>query len=140
MGFLTRLLGRPETSEGAGAREEPRSTDAGREEPNTASAPEPDEPMVVAYLKLSDAEFSSEREQMRLFALEDRVMRAIHASGTGTYEGNYFDRGFFRLYAAGPDAERLVDVVRPLLVDAPRGSILLKRNGPPGTEEERIPL
>jgi hypothetical protein len=139
MGFLTRLLGRPETSEGADARKEARSGDAS-EEPITASAPEPDEPCVVAYLKLSDAEFSSEREQMRLFALEDRLMRAIDASGAGRYEGNYLDRGFFRLYAAGPDAERLADVVRPLLADAPRGSILVKRNGPPGTEEERIPL
>jgi hypothetical protein len=140
MGFLTRLLGRPKADHGTDPSEDGRANDEGREEPNTASAPEPDEPIVVAYLKLSDAEFSSEREQMRLFALEDRVMRAIDASGAGTYEGNYFDRGFFRLYAAGPDAERLADVVRPLLADAPPGSILVKRNGPPGTEEERIPL
>ena len=140
MGFLSRLLGRPEASERVDAPQDRRAADAGPEEPITASAPNPDEPIVVAYLKLSDAEFSSEREQMRLFALEDRLMRAIDASGAGRYEGNYFDRGFFRLYAAGPDAERLAEVVRPLLADAPRGSILLKRNGPPGTDEERIPL
>jgi hypothetical protein len=77
---------------------------------------------------------------MRLFALEDRIMSAVTASGAGTYEGNYVDRGFFRLYASGPDAERLAEVITPLLADAPRGSTLVKRNGPPGTQEERVPL
>jgi hypothetical protein len=141
MGFLGRLLGRADRTEEADGEQGARAsrTDLA-EEPITASAPEPDGPCVVAYLKLADPEFANEREQMRLFALEDRLMAAVDASGAGTYEGNYVERGFFRLYAAGPDAERLADVVRPLLAEAPRGSILVKRNGPPGTEEERIPL
>ncbi len=94
---------------------------------------------MIAFLKLSDAEFTIEREQMKLFAVEDRIMAAVTECG-GTYEGNYVDRGFFRLYASGPDAERLAEVITPLLCDAPRGSILVKRNGPPGTEEERVQL
>jgi hypothetical protein len=77
---------------------------------------------------------------MRLFGLEDRVMSAIDRSGSGTYEGNYVDRGFFRLYASGPDADRLVELIRPLLSDAPPGSVLVIRRGPAGTQEERIPL
>jgi hypothetical protein len=131
------LLGRPSDPEAASGT---RAGEGAQEEPNAASAPEPEGPTVVAYLKLSDQEFASEREQMRLFALEDRIMAAVHTSGAGTYEGNYVDRGFFRLYASGPDAEQLADVMRPLLGDAPRGSVLVKRNGPPGTDEERIPL
>ena len=67
-------------------------------------------------------------------------MAAVTESGAGAYEGNYVDRGFFRLYASGPDAERLAAVITPLLAGAPRGSTLVKRNGPPGTEEERVPL
>ena len=95
---------------------------------------------MIAYLKLSDPEFANEREQMRLFGLEDRVMAAVGRSGAGTYEGNYVDRGFFRLYTSGPDADRLVELVRPLLSDAPPGSVLVTRRGPAGTEEERTPL
>jgi hypothetical protein len=105
-----------------------------------ASVPESDEPSLVAYLRLSDAEFTNEREQLRLFALEDRLMAAVDASGAGTYEGNYVDRGFLRLYMHGPDVERLAEVVTPLLRDAPPGSTLVKRPGPPGTQEERVPL
>ena len=67
-------------------------------------------------------------------------MAAVHASGAGTYEGNYMERGFLRLYMHGPDADRLADAVSPYLQDAPPGSVLVKRAGPPGTEEERIPL
>lgn len=95
---------------------------------------------MVAYLRLSDAEMTNDREQMRLFALEDRLMKAIHESGAGTYEGNYLDRGFLRLYASGPDADRLAGVIRPLLAGVAPGSTLVKRNGPRGTEEERLPL
>jgi hypothetical protein len=139
-GFLSRLLGRPETGERTKQEPEGGRPEALQEEENAASAPEPEGPSVVAYLKLSDAELTNDREQMRLFALEDRLMRAIDASGAGTYEGNYLDRGFLRLYASGPDADRLAAVIRPLLEGAPPGSVLVKRNGPPGADEERIPL
>ncbi len=94
----------------------------------------------MAWLRLSNPELSQEREQMRLFALEDTVMRALDESGVGTYETNDLERGFFRMHMYGPDADRVVEIVAPILASAPPGSYLAKRPGPYGTSEERVDL
>jgi hypothetical protein len=135
-GFLSRLLGRPAEAEDPG-HSQSAIEDSG---PPVATQPEVDGPMVVVYLRLSDPEMTNDREQLQLFALEDRLMKEIYASGAGTYEGNFLDRGFLRLYAAGSDIDRLEEVVRRALGKAPPGSILLSRRGPAGTPEERTPL
>ena len=99
-----------------------------------------DEHSVVVWVRLGDAEFANEREQTRLFELENRVMAAVDTAGCGTYETNDIDRGFFRMHLHGPDADRIVEVVRPVLTGCPPGSYLAARSGPMGTSEERIDL
>ena len=113
--------------------------DAAPETEQTTSS-SPDQHSLVAWIRLYDAEFANEREQVRLFALEDRVMVALETSGIGTYDTNDLERGFFRMHMFGPDADRLVEVVAPLLAEAPPGSYLAKRAGPAGTSEERVEL
>jgi hypothetical protein len=70
-----------------------------------------------------------------LFDLEDRLERAISAAGAGEFDGNEIaaDGNDARLYMYGPDADRLFDVVRPVLESAPfmRGAQVVKRYGPP---------
>lgn len=95
---------------------------------------------VTAWLRLTDPELIQAREQIRMFALEDQVMRALDRSGAGTYDTNDLERGFFRMHCYGPDADRLVDVIQPILATAPPGSYLAKRPGPRGTSEERVEL
>ena len=99
-----------------------------------------DEHSVVVWVRLGDAGFTNEREQTRLFELENRVMAAVDSAGCGTYETNDVDRGFFRMHIHGPDADRIVDVVRPVLTGCPPGSYLATRSGPMGTSEERTDL
>lgn len=95
---------------------------------------------VAVLLRLAHPELANEREQAAVYALEDRLMRALDASGAGSHETNELDRGFLRIELLGPDADRMVAVVRPLLADAPAGSYLAVRRGPEGTSEERLEL
>ncbi len=113
----------------------------GGEKSDELTAAPPDERQAVSVLlRVSDPELSNEREQLALYALEDRLMRALDESGAGTHETNELERGFLRVQLLGPDADRVLEVVRPLLVDAPAGSYLAVRRGPEGTSEERLEL
>ncbi|MFE0752608.1 hypothetical protein ACFW16_01545 [Inquilinus sp. NPDC058860] len=71
-----------------------------------------------------------------LFALEEKLESAIASAGVGELDGNEIaaDGSDGNLYMYGPDADRLFDVIRPVLESAPfmRGAQVLKRYGPPG--------
>ncbi len=121
MDFMRRLLG--------GSREDEHAP------------PPPDErQQVTVLLCLADPELTNEREQVRVYGLEDRLMKALDESGAGTHETNELVSGFLRIQLLGPDAERMAEVIRPHLVDAPPGSYLALRRGPPGTSDERLDL
>lgn len=122
MDFLRRLVG--------GAR------DTG----DDATPPPDDRQAVAVLLRLADPELTEDREQLQVYSLEDRLMRALDESGAGTHETNELERGFLRIQLLGPDADRIVDVVRPLLDNAPLGSYIAVRRGLPGTTEERLDL
>lgn len=101
--------------------------------------PVPDErQQVTVLLRLSDPELGNEREQMAVYSLEDRLMKALDESGVGTHETNELERGFLRIQLMGPDADRIVEVIRPHLKSVPAGSYLAVRRGPEGTGEERV--
>jgi hypothetical protein len=125
VGFLRRLLG----GGGGGA------------EDGTSPAPvEDDRHAVAAWIRLGDPRFENEREQARLFALEDTLMRAMDASGVGEHDTNDLEPGYLAIRFLGPDADAMVAVLRPLLAGVPVGSYLAVRHGPPGTGEEREDL
>jgi hypothetical protein len=124
MGFLRRFLG-------------------GKDEEDTEGSDEPiadDRQSVVAWVRLGDRNFENEREQQRLFELENRVMRTLEASGAGTYDTNDLAPGFYRMTMLGPDADRIAEVVTPLLRDTPPGSYLAIRRGPSGSSEDRVEI
>ena len=124
MGFLRKIFGRTEEEESEGS-----------EEPIVE-----DRQSVVAWIRLGDRDFENEREQQRLFELENRVMRALEASGEGSYDTNDLAPGFFRMTMLGPDADRIVAIVTPLLRATPAGSYLAVRHGPSGSSEERVEI
>jgi hypothetical protein len=144
VGFLSRLLGRrdagdDDTDDGesrdAGATEEIRPGD-----PTEDGGPPDPRQGVTVWLKLSDPTFESSREQMKVFAVEDRLMRALDASGAGTHDTNTLARGSFGIRFAGDDADAIVEAIRPLIADLPPGTYVTKRPGPSGTSEERVDL
>jgi hypothetical protein len=81
-------------------------------------------------------------EKRRLHKLEDEVINAINRSRAGEYDGNEEGDATFTMYAYGPSADKLFDVVQPVLAKyrLPFGSEAVKRYGKPGAKEERISL
>jgi hypothetical protein len=97
-------------------------------------------PQVTAWVRLSNPDFENEREQQRVFELENRLIAVIEDAGAGTYDTNELARGAFGMRLLGPDPDRIVELIRPLLAEAPSGSYLTLRRGGPGTPEERIEI
>jgi len=75
------------------------------------------------------------RDLTRLFALEKKLEAAIAKAGVGEYDGNEVavDGSDGYLYMYGPDADRLFEVVKPILQSTPfmHGATAKKRYGPP---------
>lgn len=93
---------------------------------------------VSVWLRLVDPSFENEREQQRVFAIEDRVMRALDRAGAGEHDTNSLETGFFAMRLIGEDADAIVAIIAPLLDAAPAGSYLAVRRGPAGSPEDRI--
>lgn len=134
MGLLRRLLGRDtddrpthDGSVGLGA-------------PLEAGETGGDHHLVVAWIRLDEPDFGDEREQARLFGLEDRIMRTLFDAGAGDLDTNDLVPGYFAMRLVGPDGDRIVSLVSPLLEGCPAGSYLAVRRGPSGTSEERVEL
>ena len=139
MGFLRRLLG--------GSPDDGGSADVGgSDEVGMLTASEAtfdlhaDRARVSIWLRLRDSSFENEREQQRVFGLENSVMRALDAAGVGEHDTNSLESSYFAMRLVGDDADAIVAVVTPLLADVPGGSYLAVRRGGAGTAEERVDL
>ena len=53
------------------------------------------------------------RDLSPLFALEDRLVKAINSAAVGEFDGNEVGGGEASLYMNGPDADKLFQVVKP---------------------------
>ena len=138
MSFLKRLLGgAPDGSARTAAGEEPGAL---LEASDATFELHGDQHRVSVWLRLSDPTFETEREQVRLFLLEDRIMRALQEAGTGEHDTNALEAGFLAIRLVGPDADAIVGTVRPMLGDAPPGSYLAVRRGPTGSAEDRVDI
>lgn len=143
MGFLKKLFGG-----GGSSGDEPSSrgeaTAGTEDDAPLVSGPvtdgDPSLHRVVAWIRLNDPTFETSREQQRMFALEDRLMRALFESGAGDLDTNELDRGFLALRFQGRDADAMAAVLGPLLDEVPSGSYLAVRRGPYGAAEDRIDL
>ena len=137
MGFLRRLLG---TGADEGARSAPADDGAMLEAADATFELHADRHRVSVWLRLVDQSFESEREQIRVFMLEDRLMKALDEAGTGEHDTNALEAGFLAIRLVGPDADAIVATILPLLDDAPAGSYLAVRRGPYGAAEDRLDL
>ena len=129
MTFLKRLFGSSTESGSEGT--------AGADD-NSEALPD-DRPRVTAWIRLADPNFGNDREQQRIFELENRIIGAVELAGAGTYDTNELVNGAFGMRLVGPDTERLLGVLRPLLVDAPAGSYVTVRAAG-ATSEERVEI
>ena len=136
MGFLKRLFGGG--GDGAAPSGQPADDDEWRQSAEATFEAHADKHRVTFWMRLYDAAFENMREQQKVFALENALMRALDEAGVGEHDTNSLERGFMAMKMVGPDANAIVAVVSPLLSDAPEGSYLAVRRGPAGTGEDRL--
>lgn len=99
---------------------------------------------VITYLPLAGGQFGAEDEREAVFALEDRIAKAVARIG-GEHDGNEFGEGQAILYTYGPDADALLTAIRQSFAGFPLrpGAHAVKRYGPadePDARSERVPL
>ena len=135
MGFLKRLFG---GGDGAGAAGEPADDAEWRQSAEATFEAHADKHRVTLWLRLYDPAFETMREQQKVFALENSLMRALDDAGAGEHDTNSLEKGFMAMRMVGRDADAIVAVIMPLLADAPDGSYLAVRRGPAGTGEDRL--
>jgi hypothetical protein len=80
-----------------------------------------------------------------VFDVEDQLIEAIEKAGVGEFDGNLLGPGEVELYAYGPDADALFEVVEPILraLALEEGSYAVKRYGAPedpAAREARVEL
>ena len=126
MSFLRRLLGSaPGPSESASDQEEPAADERAT---------------VTAWVRLYDAGFGNEREEQRVFELENRIIAAVDAAHAGAYDTNELANGAFGMRILTTDADATVALLRPLLASAPPGSYLTVKQAGAGGAEERVEI
>lgn len=136
MGFLKRLFGGGD--DGGVPSGAPADDAEWRQSAEATFEAHADKHRVTLWLRLYDPDFETTREQLRVFALENQLMRALDEAGAGEHDTNSLERGFMAMRMVGEDADAMVSVVLPLLSEAPEGSYLAVRRGPAKTGEDRI--
>ena len=138
MGFLKRIFGGGDGDGGGGNGGGPADDAEWRQSAEATFEAYGDKHRVSLWLRLYDPDFESTREQQRVFALENELMRALDEAGAGEHDTNSLEKGFMAMRMVGADADAIVAVIQPLLAEAPAGSYLAVRRGPASTGEDRI--
>ena len=108
---------------------EPEDDDDGRD----------DELDLLVVLKLSNRQMGTHEERAEIEAFADELATAVAAAGVGEYDGDELGGGECTLFFVGPDVDRLLGVLRPLLKRSPlcRGAHLVRML--PGPDGELVP-
>jgi hypothetical protein len=126
-----------------GGNRDKESVESGRTSETSVTATEQ---AVIVHLKSTTLNLQSGNLE-HLFALEDQLRRVIDRAGVGEYDGNEVavDGSEAILYAYGPDADALWDVMQPHIerIHPLAGSYVIKRYGgagDPAAREVRLDL
>ena len=94
---------------------------------------------IAVYLKLSNDNYGTDTERDSIRKFTDMLDEAIRESGQGIFDGDEFGEGEASLYMYGPNADKLFEVVEPLLRNwkSLKGGYAIKRYGT-SLEKERI--
>ena len=137
MGFLKRLFGGGD-DDGGMPSGQPADDAEWRQSAEATFEAHGDKHRVSFWMRLYDPDFENMREQQKVFALENALMRALDAAGVGEHDTNSLEKGYMAMRMVGDDADAIVAVILPLLAEAPEGSYLAARRGPVGEGEDRI--
>lgn len=97
---------------------------------------------VELHLELTGGQYGSEDEVEEIRLLGDDCEEALLQAKAGVFEGEEFGDAACILFFTGPDAERIWQVLAPVVTPsrlAP-GGFVVQRQGGPGAQEVRQPL
>lgn len=104
----------------------------------------PAEQDLLVVLKLSNRLMGTHEERQMLEAFADELEEAVLAAGVGEYDGDELGGGECTLFFCGPDLDKLLAVLRPLLKRSPlcRGAHLVRMvdDGTGEMTPQRTPL
>ncbi|GAA1262429.1 hypothetical protein GCM10009665_60110 [Kitasatospora nipponensis] len=102
------------------------------------------EQAVIARYRLADDGMGTQGQRATVRQAQTLLAEAIERAEVGEFDGNEFGDGEVVLYAYGPDADALFDVMTPVLHDLPfRPAHIVLRYGSasnPSTPEHRFDL
>ena len=95
---------------------------------------------IAVYFKISNDEYGTEEERDAIHRFTDKLAEVILESGVGVFDGDEFGNGECGLFMYGANADRLFNVVEPLLRGWKplNGGYAIKRYGAPIGQSERI--
>jgi hypothetical protein len=99
---------------------------------------------LLVVLALGNKAMGTSREREEIAAFADQLEAAVTEAGVGEYDGDEFGGGECILFFCGPDIDRLLAVLQPLLRRSPlcRGGHLVRMV--PGSDgvlqRQRLPL
>lgn len=100
------------------------------------------EQAILIYIKLSDDGLGSPHDSEFIFSLEDQIKEVIIKDKHYEYDGHEFGGGYCILFMYALNADDLYRKIRPTLKSTafPGKSYLVRRYGPPGSEQDVIEL
>jgi hypothetical protein len=99
---------------------------------------------LLVVLALGNKAMGTSREREEIAAFADQLEAAVTEAGVGEYDGDEFGGGECILFFCGPDIDRLLAVLQPLLRRSPlcRGGHLVRMV--PGSDgvlqRQRLPI
>ena len=103
-----------------------------------------DEQDLLVVLALSNKALGTSRERADIEAFADQLEAAVTEAGVGEYDGDEFGGGECTLFFCGPDVDRLLAVLQPLLRRSPlcRGGHLVRMvpGGDGVLQRQRLPI
>ncbi len=76
---------------------------------------------LLFILPLQKGQMGTNQERQAIERLEDELEAAAQAAGVGEFDGDEYGGGECTLFFCGPDVERLLAVLRPLVKRSPLG-------------------
>jgi hypothetical protein len=99
---------------------------------------------LLVVLRLSNRQMGTLREREEIEQFADHLEAAVTEAGVGEYDGDEIGGGECTLFFCGPDADRLLAVLQPLLKRSPlcRGGHLVRMVADPqgDLQQQRFPL
>jgi hypothetical protein len=90
-----------------------------RGDDDEAEDPGEGEQDLLVVLQLSNSQMGTSAERQDIEQLADELAAAVAAAGAGEYDGDELGGGECTLFFCGPDPDRLLAVLRPLLKLSP---------------------